>query len=79
MSLRGACPYPPDSLVAVISSQGGFYSTFTCASEVRRLGLGSLPPCVNYRGRFTGWLLKEEFRGDRPSFKRVLESQVAWL
>ena len=34
-------------MAAVISNQGGFYSTFAYVSEARRLGLKILPPDVN--------------------------------
>lgn len=39
--------FPAEFMAAVISNQGGFYSTFAYVSEARRLGLGILPPCVN--------------------------------
>ena len=42
-------------MAAVISNQGGFYSTFAYVSEARRLGLGILPPDVNRsQVRWTG-------------------------
>ena len=34
-------------VAAVISNQGGFYSTFAYVSEARRMGLEILPPDVN--------------------------------
>ena len=39
--------YPAEFMAAVISNQGGFYSTFAYVSEARRLGLTILPPDVN--------------------------------
>ncbi|MFH1033837.1 MAG: DNA polymerase III subunit alpha, partial [Pseudomonadota bacterium] len=38
--------HPAQFMAAVISNQGGFYSTFAYVSEARRLGLAILPPCV---------------------------------
>ena len=47
--------YPAEFIAAVISNQGGFYSTFAYISEARRMGLAILLPDVNesdwaYRG-----------------------------
>jgi DNA-directed DNA polymerase III PolC len=47
--------YPAEFIAAVISNQGGFYSTFAYLSEARRIGLAILLPDVNasdwtYRG-----------------------------
>lgn len=47
--------YPAEFLAAVISNEGGFYSSFAYLSEARRMGLAVLPPDVNasdwaYRG-----------------------------
>jgi len=39
--------YPAEFIAAVISNQGGFYSTFAYLSEARRMGLTILPPDVN--------------------------------
>jgi DNA-directed DNA polymerase III PolC len=39
--------FPAEFMAAVISNQGGFYSTFAYVSEARRLGLTVLPPDVN--------------------------------
>ncbi|MEJ2169526.1 MAG: DNA polymerase III subunit alpha [Desulfobacterales bacterium] len=39
--------HPAEFMAAVISNQGGFYSTFAYVSEARRLGLEILPPDVN--------------------------------
>ncbi|MBW2053310.1 MAG: DNA polymerase III subunit alpha [Deltaproteobacteria bacterium] len=39
--------YPAEFMAAVISNQGGYYSTFAYVSEARRHGLTILPPDVN--------------------------------
>jgi len=39
--------YPAEFMAAVISNQGGYYSTFAYVSEAKRLGVAVLPPCVN--------------------------------
>jgi error-prone DNA polymerase len=39
--------HPAEFMAAVISNQGGFYSTFAYVSEARRMGLRLLPPEVN--------------------------------
>jgi error-prone DNA polymerase len=39
--------YPAEFMAAVISNQGGFYSTFAYMSESRRMGLAILPPDIN--------------------------------
>jgi error-prone DNA polymerase len=39
--------YPAEFLAAVISNEGGFYSTFAYLSEARRMGLAILPPDIN--------------------------------
>jgi DNA polymerase-3 subunit alpha/error-prone DNA polymerase len=47
--------FPAEFMAAVISNQGGFYSTFAYVSESRRLGLRVLPPDVNQSEiRWTG-------------------------
>ncbi len=47
--------HPAEFMAAVISNQGGFYSTFAYVSEARRLGLTVLPPDVNAsEARWTG-------------------------
>lgn len=48
--------YPAEFMAAVISNQGGYYSTFAYISEARRMGLDVLPPDINeselpYTGR----------------------------
>jgi error-prone DNA polymerase len=39
--------YPAEFMAAVISNQGGFYSTFAYVSEARRLNVKILPPDIN--------------------------------
>jgi error-prone DNA polymerase len=39
--------YPAEFMAAVISNQGGYYSTFAYISESRRIGLAILPPDIN--------------------------------
>jgi DNA polymerase-3 subunit alpha/error-prone DNA polymerase len=39
--------YPAEFMAAVISNQGGFYSTFAYVSEARRMGIKILPPDIN--------------------------------
>ncbi len=39
--------YPAEFMAAVISNQGGFYSTFAYVSEARRLGVTVLGPDIN--------------------------------
>jgi error-prone DNA polymerase len=39
--------YPAEFMAAVISNQGGFYSTFAYVSEARRMGVKILSPDVN--------------------------------
>ncbi len=47
--------YPAEFMAAVISNQGGYYSTFAYLSEARRMGLSVLPPDVNASERaYTG-------------------------
>jgi len=57
--------YPARFMAAVISNQGGFYSTFAYVSEARRMGVKILPPDVNeshirWKGRVgamrVGWV-----------------------
>jgi error-prone DNA polymerase len=51
--------HPAEFMAAVISNQGGYYSTFAYVSEARRMGLSVLPPDINaservYTGRGRG-------------------------
>jgi len=39
--------HPAEFMAAVISNQGGFYSTFAYVSEARRMGIRILPPDIN--------------------------------
>lgn len=50
--------YPAEFFAAIVSNQGGYYSTFAYLSEGRRMGLTILPPDINastwaYRGSGT--------------------------
>ncbi|MBO8132216.1 MAG: DNA polymerase III subunit alpha [Candidatus Marinimicrobia bacterium] len=40
--------YPAEFLAAVISNQGGYYSTYAYLSEAKRWGIKILPPHINY-------------------------------
>ncbi len=42
--------YPAEFMAAVISNQGGFYSTFAYVSEAKRMGLAILAPDVSTSG-----------------------------
>jgi DNA polymerase-3 subunit alpha/error-prone DNA polymerase len=47
--------HPAEFMAAVISNQGGFYSTFAYVSEARRMGLRILPPDIQQSDiRWTG-------------------------
>ncbi len=39
--------YPAEFMAAVITNQGGFYSTYAYLSEARRMGISILPPDLN--------------------------------
>ncbi len=43
--------YPAEFMAAVISNQGGFYSTYAYLSEARRMGVTILPPDINASDR----------------------------
>ncbi len=43
--------YPAEFLAAVITNQGGYYSTYAYLSEARRFGIRILPPHINFSGR----------------------------
>src|SRR5450759_3431109 len=83
--------FPAEFMAAVISNQGGFYSTSAYVSETRRLGVRVLPPDVNeseiaWRGSDggvrVGWLtlrhLSAETRG-RIVAKRPYRDLVDFL
>lgn len=47
--------YPAEFMAAVISNQGGYYTTFAYVSEARRMGLRVLPVDINHsRREYTG-------------------------
>lgn len=67
--------YPAEFLAAVISNQGGYYSTYAYLSEARRLEIRLLPPHVNrswreYRGR------KDRLRLGFMSIKKLSQKAV---
>jgi len=62
--------HPAEFMAAVISNQGGYYSTFAYVSEAKRLGLAILPPDVNTSER--------RWQG-RPGSLRVGLQSVAGL
>ena len=53
--------FPAEFLAAVISNQGGYYSSYAYLSEARRFGIEILPPNVN-----TGW---KEYRGHKDRIR----------
>ncbi len=53
--------YPAEFLAAVISNQGGFYSSYAYLSEARRFGITVLPPHINRS--------QHEFRGRRQQIR----------
>jgi error-prone DNA polymerase len=67
--------FPAEFLAAVISNQGGFYSSYAYMSEARRFGIQILPPDVNrsqreWRGR------KNKIRMGFMSIKRLQSKAV---
>ncbi len=59
--------YPAEFMAAVISNQGGFYSTFAYVSEARRMGLAILPPDVNT----SEWAYVGKGRAIRVGFMQI--------
>jgi error-prone DNA polymerase len=53
--------YPAEFMAAVISNQGGYYSTFAYLSECRRMGLEILPPDIN-QSQIRCWGRAEQVR-----------------
>lgn len=67
--------FPAEFLAAVISNQGGFYSSYAYMSEARRFGIQILPPDVNrshreWRGR------KHKIRMGFMSIKRLQSKAI---
>jgi len=67
--------FPAEFLAAVISNQGGFYSSYAYMSEARRFGIQILPPDVNrskreWRGR------KNKIRMGFMSIKRLQSKAI---
>lgn len=55
--------HPAEFMAAVISNQGGYYSTFAYVSEAKRLGLSVVSPCVKRsRIRWTAGKDKKSIR-----------------
>jgi error-prone DNA polymerase len=47
--------YPAEFMAAVLTNQGGYYSTMEYIEEARRMGLAIRPPCINGSGvSYTG-------------------------
>lgn len=76
--------YPAEFMAAVISNQGGFYSTFAYLSEARRMGLTVLPPDINasewhYTGAGTTIRvgLMQIARLSRPLAERIVAERAA--
>jgi error-prone DNA polymerase len=59
--------YPAEFMAAVISNEGGFYSTFAYLSEARRMGLAIFPPDVNE----SDWAYRGEGERLRMGFMQV--------
>ncbi len=59
--------YPAEFIAAVISNQGGFYSTFAYLSEARRMGLTILPPDLNE----SDWVYQGQAREVRVGLMQV--------
>jgi DNA polymerase-3 subunit alpha/error-prone DNA polymerase len=73
-------------MAAVISNQGGFYSTFAYVSEARRMGLDILPPDVNksdvrWRGKANsmrvGWLSVKHLSSDTR--RRIVDKRESGM
>ena len=74
--------FPAEFMAAVLSNQGGYYSTFAYVSEARRLGLRILPPDVN-RARISWQGRQDRLRVgfmavrhlSRTTMTRIMEQQ----
>lgn len=72
--------YPAEFIAAVVSNQGGYYSTFAYLSEGRRMGLTILPPDINasnwaYTG--SGKMVRVGFMQIKGLQETVVEELVA--
>ncbi|MDZ7270280.1 MAG: DNA polymerase III subunit alpha [candidate division KSB1 bacterium] len=68
--------YPAEFMAAVISNQGGYYSTFAYVSEARRMGLKVLLPDINSSERaYTG--KGRELRVGLMQIKGLAEESIA--
>jgi DNA polymerase-3 subunit alpha/error-prone DNA polymerase len=75
--------FPAEFMAAVISNQGGFYSTFAYVSEARRLGVTLRPPDVQQsQNRWTGGHRKIRvglmaIKGmDRNTVRRIIDQRT---
>ncbi|MCX6639633.1 MAG: DNA polymerase III subunit alpha [bacterium] len=74
--------YPAEFMAAVISNQGGYYSTFAYISESRRMGIDILPPDIN-QSRIRYWGKDRQIRVglmqikglSQKAMERVVEGQ----
>lgn len=67
--------YPAEFMAAVISNQGGYYSTFAYISEARRMGLKVLMPDINASQReYSG--INKEIRVGFMQLKNLTESTI---
>ncbi len=72
--------YPAEFMAAVISNQGGYYSTFAYVSEAKRLRLRILPPCVNSSGIcWTAEYLSDRLQGVRVGLMAVKQLSAATM
>ena len=72
--------YPAEFMAAVISNQGGYYSTFAYVSEAKRLGLKILPPCVNNSGIcWAAEYLSDRLQGVRVGLMAVKQLSAATM
>ncbi|MEW5723259.1 MAG: DNA polymerase III subunit alpha [Thermodesulfobacteriota bacterium] len=72
--------FPAEFMAAVISNQGGFYSTFAYVSEARRLGLTVRPPDVNHsrvRWRGRGRTIRVGLQSIKDLGREVMDRIVA--
>ncbi len=75
--------FPAEFMAAVISNQGGYYSTFAYISEAKRMGLRVLPPDINESEiEYTGcddWLrvgLMQIKDVKRESLEKIVEERA---
>ena len=66
--------YPAEFIAAVVSNQGGYYSTFAYLSEGRRMGLTILPPDIN----LSEWAYTGSGRTVRVGFMQITSLEEAF-